>query len=451
MRLARCGWMTILVLLWGAAVVCAETTLLDFYSDSCGPCRAMAPAVEEIAREGFAVKRINVSEDRESAATFNVTAVPCFVVIEDGREVDRIVGLTTVERLKVKLVRRPQARIEVDVKKTRPHPAWRYERPEGHRSAVVRIYCQDDTRTRSIGSGVLVRWGKRIVVLTARHVVQDAKKIVVEFCTRKTCAARVLKVDVIWDCAVLDLTDRPEGIAPAEMELGNSAMQREGNRLESCGYGPDGKLACNSGLFLSYKRSTQAQNGPDDWMEISGHARSGDSGGPIFNERGHVVGVLWGTDGQHVIGVQAGRIHCLLDEAVPAEAEQKALVALSVIERRPTPPLPGPEPEIQPVAPLVPVPSVHSDATRQDSARQIFGRKPIPQPPAVVVKPDPEVRQALGDIDAKVGVLVGDRQRQQQAAEKPKSESPSPLLTGLAILAAIILGFVIYFAAASKS
>lgn len=450
MRLVRSGWITVLVLLWGAAAACAQTTLLDFYCDSCGPCREMAPAVDALARDGYAVQRINVSANRELAARFNVTSIPCFVVIERGREVDRVVGLTTVERLKFKL-RRPPARLEVDAKKGQPRPAWRYERPAKHRAAVVRIYCQDDVRTRSIGSGVLVRWEKRIVVLTARHVVQDAKKIVVQFHTKQACNARVLKVDAVWDCAVLELIGRPDGVEAATMEIGDAAMQSEGNRLESCGYGPDGKLACNSGLFVSYKRSSEAKNGPDDWMEISGHARSGDSGGPIFNEQGHVVGVLWGTDGEHVVGVQAGRVHKLLDEAVPAEVEQKALLSLSVFERKPTPPLPGPAPEIEPIAPLAPVPPMHMDAARQDSARQIFGRKPIPQPPQVIVQPDPEVRQALGDIDAKVGTLVDQRQRQQQSVEKPKPEEPSPLLAGLCILAAVIVGFVIYFAGISKS
>ena len=270
----------------GRGVGLRQTTLLDFYSDACGPCRAMAPAVDALARSGYAVQRINVTENRELAARFNVTAIPCFVVVDGNREVDRVVGLTTVERLKLKLRRQP-APNKREAKKGRPHPAWRYERAAGYRAAVVRIYCQDDAHTRSIGSGVLVRWEKRIVVLTARHVVQDAKKVLVQFHTRRTCYARVLKTDLVWDCAVLQLVGPPPSdVRPADVEMGDAAMQHQGSRLESCGYGPDGKLACNTGLFLGYKRSTQAKNGPDDWMEISGHARSGDSGGPIFDRQG---------------------------------------------------------------------------------------------------------------------------------------------------------------------
>ena len=77
-------------------------------------------------------------------------------------------------------------------------------------------------------------------------------------------------------------------------------MQIAGETAESCGYGPDGRLACNSGLFLGYKRSAETPDGPDDWFAISGHARGGDSGGGVFNRAGKLVGVLWGTDGQEV-------------------------------------------------------------------------------------------------------------------------------------------------------
>ena len=55
-------------------------------------------------------------------------------------------------------------------------------------------------RTRSIGSGTLVKWGGKVVVLTARHVVGDAKKIVVELHDKRTHRAKVVAVDAVWDC-----------------------------------------------------------------------------------------------------------------------------------------------------------------------------------------------------------------------------------------------------------
>ena len=347
-------------------------TLLAFHATWCGPCRQMEPVVAEIEREGFRVRHVDIDQDRDLTIRYRVRAVPTFVIVERDREVDRIVGGTTLERLKIKLHREAKpAKAEKPEKEKsgrerRPTPAWRYAEAVGHRAAVVRVYCQDGARTRSIGSGVLVRWGGRVVVLTARHVVQDAKKITVELFTKKTHYARVLKVDATWDCAVLELIGEPQGVTPDDVERGEAAMQVAGNRLESCGYGPDGKLAVNDGLFVSYRRTTAAKVGTDDWFEISGHARQGDSGGPIFNERGRVVGVLWGTNGEVVVGVQAGRLHVLLDAAVPPVKRAYWPTAWNPGQRNPTPakpaipfdalppaesyPLPGPATEIEQTA-----------------------------------------------------------------------------------------------------
>lgn len=308
---------------------------------------------------------------------------------------------------------------------------------------MVRVYCHDSANSRSIGSGVLVRWGKRVVVLTARHVVRDAKKILILFHTKKSVSARVLVVDATWDCAVLELDERPEGIEPAEVELGEPAMFRPGDRLESCGYGPDGQLAVNSGLFRGYRRSTAAMNGPDDWMVLSGYARQGDSGGPIFNSAGRVVGVLWGTDGSEVVGVQAGRLHVLLDEAVAKIYEQKQLV-----ERRPTPPKAGALVPVQPL-PSAPGPEPY------DTAR-VAGKPPL------LPWRDESQRRDQSQRAAIEGLIELERLRQAGQAARPpavetppavaapqttpQEKSPSPLLAGLCVLGGVALGFVIYFA-----
>ena len=287
-----------------AELAAAEETpvLLDFYATWCEPCRAMSPVVDGLAAEGYAVRRVNVDEEPDLAARFNVQRIPCFVVVEGGVEMDRVVGPTAPERLKQKL-RRPG----------KPHAAWRYERPAGRFAPVVRIAVELDNG-RALGSGVLVRWTDRVVVLSARHVIKGARRIIVTLATGRKLAATVL-VASDWDCAVLELDGKPD-VAAAEVEMGRAAVMREQDRLESCGYGgPETKLAVNSGLFLGYRRPSTGGDGHDDWFALSGPARPGDSGGPIFNGRGHVVGILWGTDGETTIGVQVGRLHMVLKEA----------------------------------------------------------------------------------------------------------------------------------------
>ncbi len=77
-----------------------DTALVDFYSDNCPPCRQMMPLVRQLADQGFPVRAVNIDREPALAARFRVSAVPCFVMLVDGREVDRAVGLQSVDRLK---------------------------------------------------------------------------------------------------------------------------------------------------------------------------------------------------------------------------------------------------------------------------------------------------------------------------------------------------------------
>lgn len=76
-----------------------QTVLLDFYSDSCPPCRQMMPVVAQLESAGYPVQKINVSHQRQAAQQYGVSGVPCFILVSDGRIVDRVVGATSQQRL----------------------------------------------------------------------------------------------------------------------------------------------------------------------------------------------------------------------------------------------------------------------------------------------------------------------------------------------------------------
>lgn len=71
-----------------------KTVLLDFWATWCGPCRMVAPIVEEIAseREDLTVGKIDVDEELELAAKFGITSIPTLVVMRGGEMVTAAVG-----------------------------------------------------------------------------------------------------------------------------------------------------------------------------------------------------------------------------------------------------------------------------------------------------------------------------------------------------------------------
>jgi thioredoxin 2 len=71
-------------------------TLVDMWAPWCGPCRVIAPIIEELAAEmagRVRVAKLNVDENPVTAQRFNVRGIPALLVIKGGREIDRIIGV----------------------------------------------------------------------------------------------------------------------------------------------------------------------------------------------------------------------------------------------------------------------------------------------------------------------------------------------------------------------
>ena len=82
--------------------------LVDFYSSWCPPCKMLEPILEGLeAEEGIKGKikfvRVNVDENRELAAKYNIMSVPTLILFKNGKEEKRIVGLRSKEELKKEL------------------------------------------------------------------------------------------------------------------------------------------------------------------------------------------------------------------------------------------------------------------------------------------------------------------------------------------------------------
>lgn len=78
-------------------------TLVDFHANWCGPCRMLAPVLEQVAKDvkGKAiVAKIDIDSEQKTAAHFQITSVPTMILFKNGKEVNRLIGLRNADAVK---------------------------------------------------------------------------------------------------------------------------------------------------------------------------------------------------------------------------------------------------------------------------------------------------------------------------------------------------------------
>jgi serine protease Do len=280
----------------------------------------------------------------------------------------------------------------------------------------------------SYGSGTLVdSRGQFGLVVTNWHVIRDAAgHITVEFPDGFKSAAQVAKTDKDWDLAALSIA-RPNA-TPVPV---SAAAPQPGEPLTIAGYG-SGDYRLASGQCTQYL--APGIDLPYEMVELSAEARQGDSGGPIFNQKGELAGVLFGSGPGYTSGSYGGRVLRFLTTVVPGGLPGSDGAAAGSIAMSP------------PIAPPPQATALHQPVVPFEAPAGAFGWGPpanrLPEDgvgltPAASAAPDsllaPPAREALserfgpvespvGDIDPKAAVEL-----ERMAANTPLEITPTPI------------------------
>jgi thiol-disulfide isomerase/thioredoxin len=372
-----------------AAAPAPRGEVLDFSAKWCGPCQQMAPVVARLERDGLPIRAIDVDAQRDLAERFNVTSMPTFVLVVDGREVDRHVGMMDEGQLRAWIQRIPTSspiarlepgtssgfvadpnvklgtpealRVERDVPRqpedTTPpvqsppeieyrgsdslldEPAVATSTQPAPMSASVRLRVTVDGKI-NLGSGTIISCSDgRALVMTCGHIfrgfAEDSRIEVNLFRggAEPSFVGRLVKFDLESDVGLVTFETREP--LPCVMVARDVQRGREQEEVLNIGCS-GGQPPTAEELMIT---AVNPYLGPDN-LECTGVPVQGRSGGGLFRSTGELIGICIAADPDRKRGVYAGllAVHELLEAAgyaslfktpeTPVAREAAPLVAL---------------------------------------------------------------------------------------------------------------------------
>lgn len=152
-------------------------------------------------------------------------------------------------------------------------------------------------------TGALVACGDGAVILTCRHTFKaGAGTITITTANGQTLPGTLIATDRSEDLAALAVAS-----CPVQPFVVATEYPRPGDVVRGGGFGGDGQWIWIAGPCRGFVYADRSKTKAVTFA-FRGSARQGDSGGPVLNQRGELVGILWGTDGRETFATYSGRI-----------------------------------------------------------------------------------------------------------------------------------------------
>jgi serine protease Do len=142
---------------------------------------------------------------------------------------------------------------------------------------------------QGVGTGMIIN--QEGYILTNYHVVEGAQQVQVVLSTNKTVAAKVVNYDANYDVAVLKITEKVD--IPAVVELGDSDNLQIGESVVAIGnpLGTDFFGSVTTGVVSALNRKIVGDTNKSSYIQTDAAINSGNSGGPLINSSGQVIGI----------------------------------------------------------------------------------------------------------------------------------------------------------------
>ena len=365
-----------LIVLLSALPASAQTVLLDFSSPFCGPCQQLEPTIDRLAREGFPVRKIDVTRDAQMKARYRVTRVPCLVMVHEGREVKRLLGGADYPSLRSMLAHYT-AKPPASQRPSLPVGAWggggqptppttpaapAHVNPTGFESKLLSSSVRlkvEDAHGFGYGTGTIVdTWGQDALIVTCGHLFRDSAgkgRITVEIFNQtprgpvvaERIAGQLIAFDDQRDVGLVSINPKSQvAVSP----IAPQPTLNENDRVWSVG--------CNHGddPTIMASRVTGVQH---DHVNAAYRPVEGRSGGGLFNEQGQLVGVCTGAYQETDEGLYANlrSIYAELDRANLSAVYQPNSERSAGVEQIAEAP-----PAATAAVELTPVPLIHNPA-----------------------------------------------------------------------------------------